>query len=133
MDNMTLLLLVVIGVIAASQLLQHSGQWILRPYVFWPVEGLLVIALGFVLLARFSPEQHPNPQIDWTIKIFLSLFLLWRLLQNWMHRQKVLRDRSADEFQQREQQRIRAREEREERQERQEGEQALVAEDEPEG
>lgn len=94
MDPWTILLLVVIGVIAASRMMQHSGALVLRPYVFWPVQSILVAAAVFVLVAKFSP----NAQLDWTIKIFLALFLAWRLLQNWMFRENVRRNKSVDEF-----------------------------------
>lgn len=110
MDTWTVLLMVVIGVIAASQLMQHIGDWILRPYVFWPVEGLLVLAVAFVLVARFGE----NPQLDWTIKAFLTLFLAWRLLQNHLIRQRTRQRRAAQEWERRERQRELAAAEQEE-------------------
>ncbi len=92
MDGPTLLLMVVVAVIAASQLMQHVGDVVLRPYVFWPVEGLLLVALACVLL--FPMGEWP-PQVRTGLRIFLSLFLIWRLVQNWMIRDRA-RSRAQD-------------------------------------
>ena len=86
MDGATLLLLIVVGVVAASQLLQHAGSWILKPYLFWPVEGLLATALVVVLVYRFL--DFP-PQIVTMIRLFLGLFLAWRIVHNWAWRNRV--------------------------------------------
>jgi hypothetical protein len=88
MDGPTILLMVVVTVVAASQLMQHVGDWVLRSYVFWPVEGLLALALGGVLL--FPLGEWP-PQIRLGIRVFLSLFVIWRMVQNWMIRERARR------------------------------------------
>jgi len=128
MDTMTILLMVVIGVIAASQLMQHIGGAILKPYVFWPVELLMVGSAVFVLVAKFSP----NAQLDWTIKVFLILFLAWRTLQNYMIRERVRQKASVDEWERKERLRLRQAAAREEQARRAEDE-ALVEGDEPQG
>ncbi len=86
MDGPTVLLMVVVVVIAASQLMQHVGDAVLRPYVFWPVEALLGVALVFVL--AFPLAELP-PQIRIGIRVFLSLFVVWRIVQNAMIRQRA--------------------------------------------
>jgi hypothetical protein len=88
MDGPTVLLMVVVAVIAASQLMQHVGDLILRPYVFWPVEGLLGVALVAVML--FPLGELPS-QIRLGIRVFLSLFVIWRIVQNWMIRERARR------------------------------------------
>ena len=97
MDGPTLILMAVVTVIAASQLMQHAGGAILRPYVFWPVQALLLAALVVTLAAPLTEWQ---PQVRTGIRIFLGLFLVWRLVQNWMSRERVKRrvveDRRAE-------------------------------------
>ncbi len=88
MDGPTLILMAVVTVVAASQLMQHAGGAILRPYVFWPVQALLLVALVVVFGAPLAEWQ---PQIRTGIRIFLGLFLAWRLVQNWMIRERVKR------------------------------------------
>ena len=88
MDGPTLVLMAVVTVVAASQLMQHVGGVILRPYVFWPVQALLFAALVVILAAPLSEWQ---PQIRTGIRVFLALFLVWRLVQNWMSRERVRR------------------------------------------
>lgn len=88
MDGPTLVLMAVVTVIAASQLMQHVGGAILRPYVFWPVQVLLFAALVVILAAPLS--EWP-PQIRTGIRGFLALFLVWRLVQNWMGRERARR------------------------------------------
>ena len=86
MDPTTLLLLLVVAVVAASQMLRFSGKWILAPWLFWPVEALLVALLVYVLAAPFDDIF---PQARAPMRGFLSLFVVWRLVQNWMLRSRV--------------------------------------------
>ncbi len=86
MDQPTLLLMLVVAVVAASQLLQHSGRWILKPWIFWPVQVLLVVLLGFVFAASL---EELMAQVRPAIRGFLTLFVGWRLVLNWRHRGRV--------------------------------------------
>ncbi len=104
MDQSTLLLFVVVVVVALSQILQHARAWALKPWVFWPVEAVLGVSLVFVLAAHF-PEWPP--QVKGAVKAFLALFLVWRMVQNWILRHRGRRD-AAYEIKQRELRRRRA-------------------------
>jgi hypothetical protein len=86
MDQATLLLVLVVAVVAASQLLQHSGTWILKPWVFWPVQVMLVVLIGFVFAASFEDLMV---QVRPAIRGFLTLFVGWRLVMNWKQRGRV--------------------------------------------
>lgn len=86
MDQATLLLVFVVAAVATSQLLQHSGTWILKPWVFWPVQVMLVVLLGFVFAASLEDLM---PQVRPAIRGFLTLFVGWRLVMNWKQRGRV--------------------------------------------
>ena len=86
MDASTLLLLLVVAVVAASQVLQYSGRWILKPWIFWPVEALLAGLLLYVIIAPFDDL---DPAVRPALKGFLILFVLWRTVHNYMLRTRV--------------------------------------------
>jgi len=86
MDPSTLLLLLVVAVVAASQILQYSGRWILKPWIFWPVEVLL---LGLLIYVIAAPFDDLVPAVRPALKGFLVLFVLWRTVHNYMLRNRV--------------------------------------------
>jgi hypothetical protein len=86
MDPSTLLLMLVVVAVATSQLLNHSGRWILKPWVFWPAQALLVGLLVYVLLARLEGFV---PEVRMAMRGFLMLFVSWRLVHNWRWRSRV--------------------------------------------
>ncbi len=86
MDPSTLLLLLVVASVATSQLLNHSGRWILKPWVYWPAQSLLIGLLLFVLAA---PLEGFVPDVRLPLRGFLLLFVAWRLVQNWRWRARI--------------------------------------------
>ena len=86
MDPSTLLLLLVVAVVAASQVLQYSGRWILKAWIFWPVEALLGGLLVYVIAAPFDDLE---PAVRPALKGFLILFVLWRTVHNYLLRNRV--------------------------------------------